>query len=259
VDFLRDPHESDSVSPTDGIAPEPLVSRDPLFEGVAEICEAAMQQARADGAALAVLTRSGRVRRLVFATDSLAQRLDELQYTIGEGPCFDAYLEDAPQFYPELTNVAQTSRWPTFARDATQLGVYALFAFPVPDGRRPMGVLELYRRAAGALAELEYVAAAASAEALAHRLESNWQDHVSRFGSASQAVDAAGSVGAEQDESADPFTLSQIHVAAGMVAVQLGIGVGVAVDRLRAYSYASGQRLSAVAADVIAGRLHLPQ
>src|SRR5258708_24359593 len=115
-----------------------------------------MGGAGADGAALEVLTRSLRFRELVYATDTIAEKLDELQYTIGEGPCLDAYFYDSPQFYPELESVAQTSRWPTFAADATQLGVRALFAFPVPDGQRPMGVLELYRRTAGSLAVSEY-------------------------------------------------------------------------------------------------------
>jgi hypothetical protein len=99
-----------------------------------------------------VLTRSSRTRDLLHATDTIARRLDELQYTIGEGPCLDAYVYDSPQFYPELGNVAQTSRWPTFAAEATGLGVHALFAFPVPDGQRPMGVLELYRRTADIIA-----------------------------------------------------------------------------------------------------------
>ena len=51
-----------------------------------------MQQTEADGVALAVLTRWRRLRDLLYASDPIARRLDELQYTIGEGPCFDAYL-----------------------------------------------------------------------------------------------------------------------------------------------------------------------
>lgn len=146
---------------------------DPLFAGIGEICDTATLQARADGAALAVLTRSAASRELVDATDTLAQQLDELQYTFGEGPCFDAYLDDCPQFHPELTRVAETSRWPTFAAEATLLGVHALFAFPIPDGQRPMGVLELYRYSTGSLAASECAAVAACAAAIAHRLESN--------------------------------------------------------------------------------------
>ena len=103
-----------------------------LFAGVDRLCEAAMQQTNADGVALAVLTRSRRVRELIYPSDPIAKQIDDLQYTVGEGPCFDAYIDDAPKFYPELSNVAQTARWPTFACEATRLGVQALFAFPAP-------------------------------------------------------------------------------------------------------------------------------
>jgi hypothetical protein len=228
-----------------------------LFARVGEICETAMLRADADGAALAILTRSAGNRELVYATDTLAQQLDELQYTLGEGPCFDAYLDDRPQFHPELTSVAHTSRWPTFAADATQLGVEALFAFPVPDGQRPMGVLELYRRSAGSLADTQCAAAVGCAAAIAGRLQSNWDDHVSRFGSAEKAVDAAAASGAKPNERADQFTRTQIHVASGMVAIQLGVDPDEAIDRLRAYAYAGGRRISSVAADIIARRVTL--
>lgn len=168
---------------------------DSLFAGIGEICDAAMLRAGADGAALAVLSRSALSRELIYATDSLAQQLDELQYTIGEGPCFDAYLDDSPQFHPELTSVAQPSRWPTFAADATQLGAHALFAFPVPDGQRPAGVLELYRRSVGGLDAAERAAVVACTAMIGERLLSNWKQHVARFGGVEEALDAAATTG----------------------------------------------------------------
>jgi ANTAR domain/GAF domain len=233
------------------------MTSDSLYAGIGEICDTATLRARADGAALAVLSRSVPSRELIYATDTLAQQIDELQYTIGEGPCFDAYLDDSPQFHPELTSVARTSRWPTFAADATELGAHALFAFPIPDGQRPMGVLELYRRSVGSLDAAECAAVVACTATIAHRLLSNWQDHVARFGDVEQALDAAATTGVALSEAANPFTRTQIHVAGGMVAIQLGVDPDEGVDRLRAYSYASGRRLSSVAADIIARRFTL--
>lgn len=226
-----------------------------LFAGLNAICDTAMLESRADGAALALLTASRQTRDLVYATDTIAQRLDELQYTTGEGPCFDAYLKDSPQFHPELTSVAQTSRWHVFAADATQLGVHALFAFPVPNGRRPMGVLELYRRTAGNLTETEYAAAAACVSAISRRLQLNWTELVTYSGSAEEAINAAA---ATDSEPRNPFSRRQVHIAGGMVAVRLGLNPGEAIDRLRAYSYTNGLPISAVAADIIARRLTLP-
>lgn len=230
---------------------------DRLFAGVDTICDTALQETETDGVALAVLTRWRRVRDLLYASDPIARRLDELQYTIGEGPCFDAYRESVPQFYPELTSAAQTPRWPTFAADAAELGVRALFAFPVPDGRRPMGVLELYRRAAGGLSDAGYAAASACASAIAQQLESNWQHHVARFDNVEQAIDAAATAGIDVTEPPDPFTRTQIHMAAGMVSIQLATSVDDALDRIRAYCYAYGLSVTSVAADIIARRLTL--
>ncbi len=228
-----------------------------MLSGVGEICDTAMSLARADGAALAILTRSALSRELIYATDRLAQELDELQYTIGEGPCFDAYLDDTPQFHPELMKISEPSRWPTFAADATQLGAHALFTFPIPDGQRPLGVLELYRRSAGDLDAAECAAVVSCTALIARRLLTNWEHEVVRLGSVEQALDAAATTAVAPGEAANPFNRTQVHIAGGMVAVQLGIDPDEGVDRLRAYSYACGRRIASVAADIIARRLTL--
>ena len=57
------------------------------------------------------------------------------------------------------------------------------------------------------------------------------------------------------EEAIDPFTRTQIHVAAGMVAIQLGITADEGVDRLRAHAYACARPVSSVAADIIARRM----
>ena len=232
-----------------------------LFAGVDALCERAARAARADGAALAVVTRHAHTRELAYATDTVAVRLDELQFTLGEGPCVDAYLDGEPQFHPDLHNPTRTSQWPSFATEATALGVQSLFAFPVP-GARPSagtcGVLELYRRTAGSLTADQHAAAQSAATTIGRRLQANWQEHLSRFGNTTTAVDVAAAAGAAHDGSADPFTRTQIHVAAGILAVQLNTQPDHALDRLRAHAHATGRRISAVAADVIAHRLTLP-
>ena len=88
---------------------------------------------------------------------------------------------------------------------------------------------------------------------MAHKMRSR-ESHVARAGNAKRAIDPAAVTDAARSERADPFTRTQIHVAAGIVAVQLAVSTGEAVDRLRAYSYASGRSVSSVAADIIAQR-----
>lgn len=233
---------------------------DPLFAGVGELCAASARHAHCDGAAVAVLTRHAHTRELVYASDAMAARLDELQYTLGEGPCLDAYLEDTPQFHPDLDSATHTSQWPTFATEVTRLGVHSLFAFPIPGPRRPggpSGVLELYRCAAGELTQNQRQAAESTTTAIAARLRTNWDQHLTSFASPEEAIDAAAVSGAALNEPADPFTRSQVNVAAGMLATRLRVHPNDAVDRLRAHAFATGRRLSTVAADVIAHRLTL--
>jgi GAF domain len=228
----------------------------PLFAGVGALCTQLLRPAGVDGVAVAVLSPKNQSRELAYATDDVARKLDELQYTIGEGPCFDAYLDDDPQFYPQLDSAGGAPRWPTFAADATRLGVRALFAFPIPDGRRPMGALELYRRDPGQLTDSQHESASACATAIAARIEANWESCVVLAGSAEGALEAVATFDV-LSQSPDAFTRTQVHIAGGMVAEQLGISAMQGVDRLRAHSYAHERTLSAVAADVIARRLTL--
>jgi AmiR/NasT family two-component response regulator len=53
-------------------------------------------------------------------------------------------------------------------------------------------------------------------------------------------------------------TRDQVYPAQGMVMVQLGVSLPEALARLRAHAFATDQDLADLAADVLAGRLHLP-
>jgi hypothetical protein len=50
-----------------------------------------------------------------------------------------------------------------------------------------------------------------------------------------------------------------VHQASGMVAVQLGVSLGHALIRLRAYAFGNGRPLTAVAEDVVARRLRFDE
>ena len=104
--------------------------------GLAPLCEQVVYAAGVDGAALTLLTTSSRVRDLVYATDSVAHRLDDLQFTLGEGPCLDAYENDDARLLADLDNHT-VSRWPTFIGEAIGLGARALFAVPGCRRRHP--------------------------------------------------------------------------------------------------------------------------
>lgn len=205
-----------------------------VFAGIGALCDTAAELTGTDGAAVAVLTPTPGIRELVHATDALAHQIDEVQYTVGEGPCLDAYRRYEDILCPHLADPVFAVRWPGFVSEVAALRVAAVFALPIPGTSRPLGVLQLYRRTGGDLAPGQHRAAQVCASALSTALLSNWRD---------------------TETAADPLTRSQVHVAAGMVAVQLSVSSSEGLDRLRAYSYARGQSILAVAADVVARRM----
>jgi hypothetical protein len=223
----------------------------PLFAGVGVLCETATRLAGVDGAAVAVLM-STQSRELVYATDEVARRIDELQFTVGQGPCLDAYELAWPQLCPSLDSGAAQDNWLAFSSEVRDIGVEAVFAFPLPGVKHALGVLELYRKTPGELDEEQHSAAATCAEAIGHAILSNvpYRDI---------DVEAAVGVEAASLHSSNPFNRSELHIAAGMVAVHLHVSIDEALARIRAHAYSSGTAVSAAAGEIVARRLTLPQ
>lgn len=232
------------------------VRGDPLFADVDLACGTVLDAIAVDGAAVAVLTGTPQVRDLIYASDPIAQRLDELQFILGEGPCLDAVIRNGPHLWADLDAISvQDLQWPAFAAEALDVGARAVFAFPIAGPQRPLGALELYRRTAGALTDQEVQCAAVLAAAVGKLLTDNWRRYRSAAGSTEAALDTA--VLARDDS--HPFSRAAVHIAAGIVAVQLGVSPREGVDRLRAHCYAHQCSPGAVAADVIARRLTLDE
>ena len=259
---------SDRGSPAEGEGARPSQSKAgstksaagaSVFTGISQLCETVVRLSGVDGAAIALLTRSSRVRDLVYATDATAQQIDELQFTLGEGPCLDAYHDHNNQLLPDLTNSAVNGRWPVFVGEALDIGVRSVFAFPVVEGGNPLGVLELYRRTPGALGADELNAALTIAATAAFTVRQNWDAYLAQTNDAAGAdADAAAeNLSAAQVDSPGAFSRSQVYLASGMAAVQLGIPAGEALDRLRAYSYQHSRSIKDVSDDVVARRLNL--
>jgi hypothetical protein len=79
----------------------------------------------------------------VEASDAVIGRIDELQFDLGEGPCWDAIATGEPVLEPDLS--APVRAWPVFA-DALRRehGVGAIFAFPLSVGSLRLGAVDLY-------------------------------------------------------------------------------------------------------------------
>jgi hypothetical protein len=181
-------------------------------------------------------------RGSLCTTDEVSKLLEDLQYTLGEGPCVDAYQQDTAVAEPDLADPA-TRRWPAFTPPALRAGVRAVFGFPLRVGTVHLGALNLYRDSPGPLSGDQHADALVVANVAA------------RWVLEAQAGAPPDTLAAQLEAGAD-FHFA-VHNAAGMVSVQEGISVTEALIRLRAFAFSSDRLLADVARDVISRRLRL--
>lgn len=188
------------------------------------------------GASISVV---GAGQSTIGASDAVAARLEEMQFELGEGPHWEALRSGQPVLVPHLRE--RDLAWPVFGAAVHALGIGALFAFPLTMGAATVGVVDLYRSAAGALdaravATARSLAAAAAGSAL--RLASR------------AAIEDASPLGAMS-----PELRREVHQATGMVLVQLDVTASEAFARLQAHAFSTGRSLEDVAREVVARRL----
>jgi hypothetical protein len=185
---------------------------------------------------------------LAWGRQETSAALEEAQFTLGQGPSMDVLADGAPILVADLAG--QRGRWPVFTPAAQELGVRALFAFPLRIGAISVGALLAHRAATGPLSALQLADALALADAVTVLL----LRHAGSEAATGAATDA--SPGAPCPGWAAPSTYrAQVHQATGMISVQLGVDLAEALARLRAYAYAQDRRVADVADDVVARRL----
>jgi hypothetical protein len=203
------------------------------------ICQACLDGLDVDGAAISLLTASTS-RQTLWATDTTAELLEDLQFTLNEGACMQAAATGIPVLVPDLQHGTEAARWPIFAAAvAGRSPVRALFALPLQWGAVNLGVLDLYRVAPGGLSDLEWRDALAAADTAALMMLGQRTDPGADGGWLDQAMG----------------NRAEIHQATGMVLVQLGISATDALARLRAHAFVHQRLLIDVACDVVARRL----
>jgi GAF domain len=209
-----------------------------------DVCAACVSVLGMDGAALWVASDLQR-RLLMHATDRVADVLHEAQFTLGEGPCVQAWKERAMVLAPDLNSRDSEARWPVFVPAAVSAGAGAVFAFPLQVGAVRVGVLDLYRGRPGPLSE-EQLADALTFASIALTLT---------LRQARAETDEAPPL--EQGRPFEVLSRGRVEVyqATGMVAAQLDTGVEEALVRLRAYAFSHDMNVNDVARLVIDRRL----
>jgi hypothetical protein len=207
----------------------------------AQLCAVSRSVVEVSGAG--VMLMSGDVPRgSLCSTNEVSQLIEDLQYTLGEGPCVDAYQHDWAVAEPDLADPV-ARRWFAFSPLALQAGARAVFGFPLRVGTVRLGALNFYRDQPGPLSSGQHADALVLADVTA------------RWVLEAQAGAPPGTVAQALELGAD-FHFA-VHNAAGIVSVQLGISIAEALIRLRAYAFGHDRLLSDAAEDVIARRLRL--
>ncbi|CAN5137731.1 GAF domain-containing protein [soil metagenome] len=193
------------------------------------------------GAGIALMTDAGPAGT-VAVTDPRASLMEDLQFTLGEGPCVDSSLWGRPVLQPDLAATGP-GRWPAFSAGALEAGIGAVFALPLRVGGIRLGVLDLYRDHPGELTSRELTEALAHADA-ATAILLHLQARAGANGTAS------GLIPAVEDHAA-------VHQATGIVSVQADVTLTEALGLLRARAFAADRPIVTLSHDVVAGLVHV--
>ncbi|MEE4545965.1 GAF and ANTAR domain-containing protein [Streptomyces sp. V4-01] len=205
-------------------------------EGLAAACTKALQ---VDGLALSLVVDGWEPEPLWhFGTASAL--LEELQFTLGEGPAPDCVRAGVAVTVPDFP-ATPSVRWPALSTAAAELHlpVRALFCFPLRLGAVRVGVLTMTTDTPGPLTATQTSDALALTAAL-----TAWY----LGGHEADLLGAPGTGPAELNR-------AETHQATGMVSVQLGVPLAEALLRLRARAYSQNRPLHEVAGEVTARRL----
>ena len=206
----------------------------------AGLCSACVDLLVVSGAGITVMgpAQAG----LLCVSSQRMAALEDLQFTMGVGPCQDAFQSGMPVHAPRL-DLPVVARWPAFVDMARDIGIGAVFAYPLAVNGAKIGVMTLYQDREGDLTIGQHADSLAVAEVLTETVLS---------------LQDAAPVGllAESLEEAVAYR-AEIHQASGMVAIQLKVPVAEAMVRMRAHAFAEGRVVGEVAADIVARRLRL--
>lgn len=210
------------------------------------LCEACVELFGVDAAAISLVFDGANTGTLGVSSE-LARAYDELQFTLGEGPCLTTVAARAPVLVMDLADEADT-RWPVYGPAMLGHDIHGVFALPVLIAGEYLGALDLFCSQPGML----------DAEALAGGLVAAELAEMPVLDLLSMDLDAALSDpdSAGWDE-LRAITRSVVSQATGMLVAQLEVAPAVALMRLRAHAYATGRGVSDLARDVVDRRVRL--
>lgn len=167
----------------------------------------------------------------VASSSEAAQKLDEIQYDFGQGPCLTVSMT---QEMVEIADLETDARWPAYARAVRNHGLRSVVAIPFYLEGLDRAALNLYSTIPGAFTS-ERVALA--------------QDYARRASRAlALSVRLAGHRAAEADATAALKSRTTIDLAVGMIMGQNRCSQKEAIELLKSASSSRNIKLRDIAA-----------
>lgn len=213
-----------------------LRESDSAMDAVARVVRAGVELMFVDGASVALMMDPDR-REMLYASDEVAAHIEAVQFSLAEGPCFEAFETGCPVLSADL-RPGTCGQWPVFASEMANYRVAVIDAFPLISGTISVGAMNLYRRSFGRLSMTDIAIAVETADMVARALPGI------RMGA-----------GDKPWQSDLPFERAETHQATGMLAAGLNISTQHALARLRSYAFATGRLVDDIADDLVARRL----
>ncbi|MGW7079860.1 GAF and ANTAR domain-containing protein [Streptomyces sp. NPDC054866] len=210
---------------------------------IGEACRTALHSAYSVGLTLAADAALAQ-RVSLCAAGPLAPRGEELQISLGEGPCVQALSQRAPVLVADIEDSAATRHWPVYAQQAKAHHIRAAFALPVLNGTDPAQqaglILTLYRHTPGPISDTDLQTA---------------QDHAD----AADLLLLAAPVSTE-DDLIHAWLLpadAVVHHAIGMISYRHSLTTGQALALLRAHAHSQATPLTDLARAIVDDHLTL--
>lgn len=212
-----------------------------MVQRLEHLCHAAVHNLAVSGVSVCLMSDTGSAGVLA-GSDRRSANLDELQFTVGEGPGLDAIALRRPVLTADLQSL-EGRRWPGYSAAAQEAGVRGVFAFPLHIGAVAFGILSIYAADADSLDARQVTMALTFAEIATEVLLN--EDATPDDGKLHLGVETV------------LLHRAEIYQAQGAVMVDLGVSLAEALTRMRAYAFANDLSLADLASAIMSGGLVL--
>ncbi|TFC07258.1 ANTAR domain-containing protein [Cryobacterium mannosilyticum] len=209
-------------------------------EGNPDLCRPFLRALPITGAAISTLGAPFGTET-VCASDDRAAQIDEFQFDLGEGPCWEALTTRRPVLSADIRHTSGS--WPIFARAIATTDVGGLFAFPMFIGSLNIGAVDLYSTRPGSLSTSQIDDATVLVDLVARQV-------------LRRALPARPEVPDVIEE--EGYSRRVVHQATGMLLAQLDLPAADALLVLRGYAFSHGRTVRDVATDVVARKITFP-